>query len=372
MDSSGRSHRPPVAVLGAGNGGLAAAADLTRRGCQVRLYDLPEFAAPLAPVRESGIRVHGAVPEATYRPAVITTEIAEALDGAAIVLLIVPAFGHRRFAEVVLPQLRDGQVVLLCPGAVGGALEVYQMLRTSRPGCLAIVGEAANLVYAAKRDGPASVRINGIKQGVPAAAIPAGRTGEMLDVLSPIYPEFVAAHDVLETGLNNINVVVHPVLMLANLSRVENKEEWFIFRDGFTPAVARLMDGVDRERLAVLRALGLPEVSIAQWMVRFYGDQGVKGTDLYEVLSTAPVFARSTGPRSLQDRYLDEDVPYGLVPIASIAAGLGVPTPCMEGVVAAASAAAGTDFGATGRNMDRLGLAGLSPAQIVARVVQGD
>ncbi|MBI4280561.1 MAG: NAD/NADP octopine/nopaline dehydrogenase family protein [Armatimonadetes bacterium] len=369
--AASRDH-PIVAVLGAGNGGLATAADLTRRGCRVHLYDLPEFAAPLEPVREAGIRVHGALPEAVYRPALITTEIAEALDGVSVALLIAPAFAHPRLAEVVLPPLRDDQVLLLYPGAVGGAMEVYQALRTSRPGCRAIIGEVANLGYSAKRDGPASVRINGIKRGVPAAAIPAVRTGEMFDAWGAIFPEFVPARDVLETGLNNINIIVHPVLMLANLSRVENEEEWFTYGDGFTPAVARLMEGVDRERLAVLRALGLPEVSIAEWMVRYYAEQGVKGTELYQVLSTAPVFSRSTGPRAIQDRYLSEDVPYGLVPVASIAAGLGVPAPCTEGLVALASAATDIDYAKTGRNAERLGLVGLSPEQIIARVTQGD
>jgi len=374
------SHR--VAVLGAGNGGLAAAAHLTSRGCSVRLYDLPEFASHLPAVRKTGIRIFGAVPDATHRPDVVTTDIAEALDGVRAVLVIIPAYGQAAFTAALLPHLRDDHVVLLCPGAVGGALQLYNDVRATRPDCRALIGEAANLNYAAKRvpapgGGAAAetaptiaVRINGIKDAVPTAAVPALRTQALLDTFAPILPGFVAARDVLDTGLNNINVVIHPVLMLANLTRVEASEEWFIFRNGFTPAVARLIEAVDRERLAAVRMLGLEETSTAQWMVRFYPDR-MKGADLHEMLSSTPVFGQSVGPRSIRDRYLDEDVPYGLVPIASIASNLRLAPHCTDGVIALASVISGEDFARNGRTAERLGLAGLDRDAMLARVAQG-
>jgi opine dehydrogenase len=361
-----RTLRTPVAVLGAGNGGLAAAADLTRRGCDVRLFDLPEFSEPLAAVRAEGIRVHGALPEAVYRPSIITTRIEEALEGSQIVLVIVPAFAHSRFADTVLPYLRDDQVLLLFPGGVAGALEVSQTLHDRRPNCRTLIGEAANLVYAAKRDGRASVRVNGIKREVPAAAMPATRTPEMLSALGPVYPELIPARDVLDTGLNNINIIVHPVLMLANLSRAEAGEQWFIFGNGFTPAVARLMEALDQERCLVLRALGLPEISLLEWMIRFYRDRGVGGSDLYSALSTAPVFRQSTGPRSLQDRYLDEDIAFGLVPAMAIGRACGVDLPVTRAVIELACAATGSDYASSGRNAERLGLDRMTPGQLRA------
>jgi len=102
---------------------------------------------------------------------------------------------------------------------------------------------------------------------------------------------------VLDTGLNNINAVIHPVLVLANLSRVDAAEKWFTFRNGFTPAVARMIEAVDRERLTVLPPLGLNVRSVADWMRRFYPGQ-MTGADFYEMISTTPVFAQSFGPRA--------------------------------------------------------------------------
>lgn len=51
-----------VAILGAGNGGLCAAADLTLRGFQVHLYEIPEFVENITPVEEAdGISLRGVV-----------------------------------------------------------------------------------------------------------------------------------------------------------------------------------------------------------------------------------------------------------------------------------------------------------------------
>ena len=41
-----------VAILGAGNGGLTAAADLSQRGFDVTLYELPQFASNLEGVKK--------------------------------------------------------------------------------------------------------------------------------------------------------------------------------------------------------------------------------------------------------------------------------------------------------------------------------
>jgi len=371
-----RARSQVVAVLGAGNGGLATAADLTARGHTVRLYDLPEFGRPLHAVRDHGIQVEGALAPGVYRPAVVTTAIEEALDGAQVLLLTVPGYAQARFAELLHPHLSDTHVLLVNPGGVGGALEMSQQLRRTRPSCRALIGESANLIYAAKRlesgaGGPARVRVNGVKRGVPVAAIPAARTPEMLDALASVMPGATAARDVLDTGLNNINIIVHPVLVLTNLTRVEAAEDWFIFRNGFTPAVARMMEAVDRERLATLRALQLPTVALVEWMLRFYANQGVRGRELHDVLSTAPVFQRSMGPKALHDRYLDEDVPYGLVPLASIARALDVATPHTDAVIDLASVVRETDFRAGGRTLERMGLADVTPRELAALLARG-
>lgn len=69
-----------IAVLSAGNGGQALAADLALRGHDVALYDLPQFATAIEAIRRRGntIELQNKITgTATIR--LVTTDIAEAL-----------------------------------------------------------------------------------------------------------------------------------------------------------------------------------------------------------------------------------------------------------------------------------------------------
>ena len=97
-------HKPSFAVLGAGNGGAATAADLTVRGFQVNLWEHPDFSASVQPLQEAGgihLETVPSIPlrEGFARVHLITTDIEKALDGVDAVLVIVPAFAHRKIAE---------------------------------------------------------------------------------------------------------------------------------------------------------------------------------------------------------------------------------------------------------------------------------
>jgi opine dehydrogenase len=106
-------------------------------------------------------------------------------------------------------------------------------------------------------------------------------------------------------------------------------------------------------------------------MRRYYPGR-MAGADLREMMSSSPMFAQSLGPRTARDRYVEEDVPYGLVPIAAIARTLGLHTPCTDAVVTLASVASGQDFARSGRTLERLGLAGLHRGALLARVADGN
>ena len=79
----------------------------------------------------------------------------------------------------------------------------------------------------------------------------------------------------------------------------------------------------------------------------------------------------SKGPSSADSRYLTEDVPMGLVFFASLGKALGVPTPIAEALINIASAVGQTDYWKTGRTLERLGLGGLSAAELRAYVEHG-
>jgi len=365
--------RPVFAVMGAGNSGFGLAGDLALKGFETRLFELPEFSQSLEAVQElGGIRVRGITGEGLGKLARITTDPGEALEGADVVMVSIPAFGHRRMAEVIAPHLEEGTIVLVQPGNVGGALEFAHVIDQSGNPNEVTVAEAASFIFACKKDGPDGVWIRGLKRGLPLAALPARETERVLETVAPAYPEFAAAENVLDVSLNNINHPVHPPAILLNVAKIEyTGGGWSFFQEGMTPSVCRVMERLDEERLAVCRAYGVRAKPVLEWSIEFYGAQGFGGENLYEALSKSPIHGAARAPGSVEHRYFTEDYPYGLLPIASLGKAAGVETPVTSAMVTVGGAVTGHDFWATGRTISTLGLDGMTKEQILRYVRDG-
>jgi opine dehydrogenase len=144
-----------VAIIGAGIGGVYLAAELGMLGCQLRLHDLDD--RRLAEIRaRGGIDVDGTNGGfvAIER---VTTELAAAVDGAEIIIIVTGGNAQDTVATSLAPLLRDGQIVLLIQGNTGGALVVRRAL--DRAGCRARidVAEMDNYPYSCWRRGPTRV-----------------------------------------------------------------------------------------------------------------------------------------------------------------------------------------------------------------------
>jgi len=362
-----------VTVLGGGNGAFAAAADLTLRGVETRLLEAPELRATIDPVLAAGgIQLENAkiaeIGSGLAQVSLVTTDPAPALAGADVILFLVPAFAERRFAELIAPHVTPDQLVVLFCGSVGGALELAAHLRQAGA-ALPLIAETEALVYAALKSGPASIRLMGRKAGVGLGALPATKVRQALDRLRPLYSDLVPRADVLETGLRNTNPVAHVASMVLNSGRISPDIPAFRFyKDGFPAPVGRIAEHVDAERLRVAEAFGYRLASTRETMLAWYGDQGAKGKTLAEVLSTNPPFQTVLAPQTLQHRFLTEDVPFGFVPFEALAQAGGVPTPTISALITLASLLLDTDLRAGGRQLDRLGLAGLGPQEIRRRL----
>ena len=94
-----------VAVLGAGNGGITAAADLKLRGFEVSLFELPQFSRNIDLLRERKGEVVLKEPDSDRKATidVLTTDIREALACAQVVLVTVPSLWVEEFAKISAP-----------------------------------------------------------------------------------------------------------------------------------------------------------------------------------------------------------------------------------------------------------------------------
>lgn len=355
-----------VAVLGAGNGGLAAAADLTLRGHRVRLFSRSERA--LGPIREAGgLTLEGAAGAGTAMPEQVTTDIEAAVTGADLVMLVVPATAIDAYAALLAPCLRSGQPLFLNPGGTGGALALHAGLRAAGFAGELRIGEVSTLTYACRVTAPAAVRISNVAPRLPFAAFPGRHVDDLCALVRTVYPAVVPCPSVLETGLANLNAVEHPPQALLNTGWIEHtRGDFYFYHDGTTPSVGRVIDEVDRERLALAAALGVR----AQPFVEAFRDAGYTTAEAAATGSSYIAMQHSEAnrwfrsPPSIDHRYVHEDVGHGLVPWAAWARLAGVHTPVIDSLVTLAGAATGRDYRSTGLSIERMGLAGLGSASL--------
>lgn len=347
-------------VVGAGNGGLAMAGHLGIMGFPVTLYNRTD--ERLEGVRwHGGIQVEGAA--SGFGPVELaTSNMAEAVAEADIVMVVTPSTAHRGIAALMASHLQDGQIVVLNPGRTGGALEFRKVLIDSGAKGRPVLAEAQTFVYASRALSRHEARIFSIKNGVALAALPSYWTPEALASLEPAYPQFKAGGNVLATSMENIGAIFHPALTLLNAGWIEEtRGDFDYYLQGITPSVAIVLERIDAERLAVATSLGVRSMSAREWLYLSYDSPGAT---LHEAIHNTEAYRGIKAPASIAHRYVFEDIPMSLVPMSSLGAMLGVPTPMIDMIIDLGSLMHGVDYRAEGRTVERLGLAGLSVKEI--------
>jgi len=355
-----------VAVLGAGGGGLAVAYDWASRGHRVSLYAQRNHEDHLAPVRErGGIEAEGVL-EGFVPLETVTSDIAEALEGAEVVFVVGPAYATEPLGADTRGHLHPGMTVVVCPSSCVGSIAFKHAAGLDLYDDSIVVGETSTLPYAARASLHASVRIfHRFDIGLSAAAAPRSNTPQLLEVLRQVYPNTEEAAGIFQTTLQNGNPVIHPAVTLLNGALIERTGGDFMFyEEGVTEAVGRVMKAVDDERFAIARALGVTILSEPEIGLR----QGYMTQSNYSTgYSTAPGFRGIKAQNELHHRYLTEDVGYSMVFLTDLARHLSVPTRTMDAIVHLASIVAGEDFAAQrARTMDNMGLSGLTREQLAA------
>ena len=355
-------------VLGAGHGGLAMAGHLAINGCRVNLYTRKK--SRIRPIiSRKGIKVEGEV-SGFGKLDVVTNNIKEAIKDVDILMVVVPANGHLFMAQACAPYLKENQVVILNPGRTGGALEFHKVLKDQGVKEFPFIAETQTFIYASRALGPAHAKIFSVKQSVPLASLPAYWIPGILKIINTVFPQFVPGDNIFKTGLDNIGAIFHPALSILNASWIEETHGDFEFYiEGVSKSVAKVLEQLDKERLDVASALGIKAMSARNWLYTAYS---AAGKDLYEAIHDNPGYIGIKAPDRLHHRYIDEDVPMSLVPIASIGEMLGVKTPTMKSIIHLACAIRKVDFWTTGRTVDRLGIKGMSIRDIRLLAVTGE
>lgn len=363
---------PKFAVLGAGHGGTAMAGHLSLMGFDVSLYNRGEDR--IRPIKAAGgveiiTDFNESIPRGFAKIDIVTTDPAEAITGRDILMVVVPATGHGYIAEQIAPHLSDGQIIVLNPGRTGGALEVHKIIKDSGNKADIVVAEAQTFIYASRSVNPAQTKIFRIKNSIPVAAIPAHKTPEVVKILRHAFQQFVPGDNVMKTSLDNIGAIFHPAVTVLNSARIESTNGDFdYYTEGITPAVSLILEKMDQERVQVAEALGFRAMTAREWLYIAYD---AAGRTLHEAMRANRGYDGIKAPKTVYHRYISEDIPMSLVPIASLGKLVKVPTPTIDSIILLGSILHDVDYWATGRTAEQLGLAGKSLKQIRQFILDG-
>lgn len=354
-----------IAILGAGNGGFMSAVDMAGLGYEIALFDS-------LPGRLEGVKKTGGIelcdidskPTGDFGKVTIAAdEIKEAVEGASIILNPVPFFAVKTYADLAAPYITDGQIII-CLGKGGASLVWKKALDDAGNQAKVYLADCNTLPYGASRLNDTQVRLEARTQNLMFATFPARDADYIWDTLEKLYPEehgysLRRGQNVIDTLLMDYNAITHTPPMICNAARIDSGDPTFhLFGVEENPKpVVNLIEGIDRERMAIGEKLGLKQYPLEEeiYMVKWNRDGADYVLPIYEAIHT-PFLEVCEGPFKLDVRHLVEDIPYGLVTYSSLGKLVGVPTPVCDAVTTIAESLLGRDFHDECRTTVELGL----------------
>lgn len=268
------------------------------------------------------------------------------------------------FGEAVAGKLSAGQTVIVSPSSCGGALAFKRAAGLALNDESICVAETSTLHYAVRLTEPGRIRVFlKLKAGNLLGALPGRHTDDILELIADVYPSIEPAESVLQTSLQNANPIIHPAVTLSNTARIEMTGGDFLFyEEGVSDSVGRLIETLDKERIAIGKELGIsilpdPEIGMRQgYMLEANYGSGYRN---------APGFLGIGAQPQLDHRYLNEDVGYGLVFMSKLDQQIGVATLGIDAVINVASIVMARDYRAEAlRTPESLGIADRSAEEL--------
>lgn len=345
-----------VTILGGGNTCFATAAQLALSGFDVALCELPEYKEAIDPILEDKcIQLVGVAREGTAKLQLVTTDLGEALAFSTTALLIVPSYANKAFAEACVPHLRAGHTIVLMPGNLG-SLEWARILREHNAADVTLA-EVETAPYVCRKTAPDTATIWGVVASLGLGVLPSSETQRVLELMTPLFPGIRTYPDVLAAGLSAGNPVVHPAGVIMNAGRVEySRGEFYFYEEGVSKSVAKVIMELDEERRNIGKALGYDLLPVNEaFHATGFGPKG----DLWAAINGSHMLTRLKAPGTLTNRWLTEDIPYGIATWSRLGTQYGVDTPLMQAFVGIGSVIMGFDGWENGRNLEDLGIAGM-------------
>lgn len=345
----------PIAILGGGNAAHGLAADLTRQGYSVHLYEMPQFKDNMAQVFSTRMITLLGAHNGTFTIDMVTDDIDQALEGVKYIFVLTPAFAHEAYAELLKGRVHKDQVIVTIPGAFA-ALQFRKAL--GEEDCPTLV-DGNDMMYDVRLVAPGKVQIF---EEVPfdVAFLPTDREKDLLPELRELFDIPHVFPDVLACGLGIINPALHSGPCILNAGPIEYpNNDFYLYEHGFTPSAAKIDKQLDNERRAIAKAFGYDINPFRTFpLIDFIAETGEDFTweDLYAGAHGDIGLTPIQGPNDIKSRYLTEDAPFGLVPWSKLAKLVGVDTTTIDSIVNLYCVFHETNWWENGMTLDMMGL----------------
>ncbi len=359
-----------ITVLGGGNGSFAATGDFALQGHDVRLWR--RDAEAVAAHRDNGSKL--VVKDSRGRHevelALVTTDIAEGIAGAELILCPAPAFSQPDIARQIAPHLRDGQVVFL-PPATFGSLIFAKAAHEAGNRAKVSYAETGTLPWLARKHGVFEVAITIRAKRLPVGVFPLAHADHALTIIAKAFPGVIEpCGDALSGALMNAGPIIHPPLIVMNAGPIEHFERWDIHKEGTQAAIRRVTDALDAERIAIRETLGYgaPHFPLADHYAK-EGPEWMYGRGSHDRLTDSGDWREQLV--LTEHRYMREDLRIGLSFFVSVGRLAGVRMPLAEAFLAIGGAICGEDFLSGGRTLASLGFGDLDRPTLSALLRKG-
>jgi opine dehydrogenase len=346
-----------VSILGAGAVACGAAAYLAQAGHDVMLWSpsgkrTTEFAAGKALIAKGAI-----TGSFTTR---VASSCAEAIANADAVMLALPGYGHKPTFDAAAAHVREGQPIIISSHLSFGALYLSKLLAAR--GVRAPIIAWGTTLTTGRQANSTEVNVGTVRQKVDMATLPQSVIDQGHALCTQLFGDrFVIRDGLLAIALSNLNPQSHLGIALLNLTRMEHGEEWSQ-RGNITPTVGRLIEALDLERLAIAKSFDLSVKTVQEHFSLSYRLPIGGVSEMSQEMHRRGL--GGLGPKTVESRYVLEDVPFGLLPTVLLGQLTGCRTTLHKSGIAIFSAAYGRDFTRDNDILPELGLEHMSLAEL--------
>lgn len=355
-----------VAVVGAGNGGCAVAADMAYRGLDVTLIKTSNAMHDdnfsylqknngkmiLMDFGENGSMNPQdlEVKEKIGYIAKVTRDLSY-ISKMDVIIIYIQTNYHEQLIKRMAEYIVDGQIVLINPGYFSTAY----MLKYCGNKDITIV-EAQSSFIDGRITEPGRFKVGFRNVRNPLGVYPSKNISLAKKKLDQLGFPFYYMNNVVGAALHNPNMIVHTIGSILAIPMIDAMgNDFCMYHRSFTEHAWNVLEKLDSEKMDILEKMGferLPYVEACKF--RNSLDDALDAKEVFFSYASMPT--RAKGPVDVNSRYITEDVPQGLVMLESLGMVLGVKTPIATALIEIASAALKTNFRENGRTPEKLGM----------------